>query len=75
MLAVLGTVLGGGGPAFLSVAIIQSHYETLGLTQAAKPEQIKRSYRTLAKRFRPDLFPVKGCDAVRLSISFLGVKR
>lgn len=41
----------------IPVAINQSHYETLGLTQAAKPEQIKRSYRTLVKRFHPDLFP------------------
>jgi curved DNA-binding protein CbpA len=34
-----------------------THYETLGISEAAKPEQIKRSYRRLVKRFHPDLFP------------------
>ena len=34
-----------------------THYETLGISRAAKPEQIKRSYRGLVKRFHPDLFP------------------
>lgn len=37
-------------------------YETLGLTQSAEPERIKRSYRILVKRFHPDLFP-SGSDA------------
>jgi curved DNA-binding protein len=37
-------------------------YETLGVTQSAEPEQIKRSYRILVKRFHPDLFP-SGPDA------------
>jgi DnaJ-like protein len=37
-------------------------YETLGVPQSAGPEQIKRSYRTLVKRFHPDLFP-SGSDA------------
>jgi curved DNA-binding protein len=34
-----------------------THYDTLGIPLTAKPEQIKRSYRTLVKRFHPDLFP------------------
>src|SRR5579859_5193828 len=34
-----------------------THYETLGIPRTAKPEQIKRSYRQLVKRFHPDLFP------------------
>src|SRR6266496_2335143 len=34
-----------------------THYQTLGIPQTAKPEQIKRSYRVLVKRFHPDLFP------------------
>jgi curved DNA-binding protein CbpA len=36
---------------------MSSHYETLGISRTAKPEQIKRSYRRLVKRFHPDLFP------------------
>jgi DnaJ-class molecular chaperone len=35
---------------------MQTHYETLGLPKAAKPEQTKRAYRMLVKRFHPDLF-------------------
>jgi DnaJ domain len=31
--------------------------ETLGIPNTAKPEQIKRAYRILVKRFHPDLFP------------------
>jgi curved DNA-binding protein CbpA len=34
-------------------------YETLGVPKTAKPEQIKRAYRILVKRFHPDLFPTK----------------
>ena len=34
-----------------------THYETLGIPRTAKPEQIKRCYRVLVKRFHPDLFP------------------
>src|ERR1700687_3041799 len=36
---------------------MQTLYETLGLPKTAKPEQIKRAYRILVKRFHPDLFP------------------
>ena len=32
-------------------------YETLGVPKTAKPEQIKRAYRILVKRFHPDIFP------------------
>jgi curved DNA-binding protein CbpA len=37
---------------------MQTLYETLGIPTTAKPEQIKRAYRMLVKRFHPDLFPV-----------------
>ena len=34
-------------------------YETLGISESAKPEQIKRSYKRLVKRLHPDLFPAE----------------
>lgn len=37
---------------------MRSYYETLGVARSVRPEQIKRSYRALVKRFHPDLFPV-----------------
>lgn len=37
---------------------MRSHYETLGVSRSVQPEQIKRSYRALVKRFHPDLYPV-----------------
>jgi len=36
---------------------MQTLYEALGIPKTAKPEQIKRAYRMLVKRFHPDLFP------------------
>ena len=36
---------------------MQTPYKTLGVPKTAKPEQIKRAYRMLVKRFHPDLFP------------------
>jgi DnaJ-class molecular chaperone len=36
---------------------MQTLYETLEIPKTAKPEQIKRAYRVLVKRFHPDLFP------------------
>jgi DnaJ-class molecular chaperone len=36
---------------------MQTLYEALGIPKTAKPEQIKRAYRILVKRFHPDLFP------------------
>ena len=38
-------------------ANMRTLYETLGIPKTAKPEQIKRAYRMLVKRFHPDLFP------------------
>lgn len=32
-------------------------YHVLGLTEGAKPEEIKHAYRTLAKRYHPDVNP------------------
>jgi curved DNA-binding protein CbpA len=50
-----GTVLGGGRSCFLILQML-THYQTLEISLTAKPEQIKRSYRALVKRFHPDLF-------------------
>ncbi len=36
-----------------------THYETLGIPESAKPEQIKRSYKRLVRKFHPDLFPAE----------------
>ena len=52
-----GPFSGKGGPCFLICANMQTLYETLGIPKTAKPEQIKRAYRMLVKRFHPDLFP------------------
>jgi hypothetical protein len=52
-----GPLSGKGSPCFLICANMQTPYETLGLPKTAKPEQIKRAYRMLVKRFHPDLFP------------------
>ena len=41
--------------SFRSARTCQSLYETLGIPKTAKPEQIKRAYRILVKRFHPDL--------------------
>jgi curved DNA-binding protein CbpA len=43
---------------------MQTLYETLGIPKTAKPDQIKRAYRALVKRFHPDLFP-NGSEAQR----------
>jgi len=36
---------------------MRTHYQILGISQKASPEQIRRSYRTLVKSCHPDLFP------------------
>ncbi|MFW6163631.1 MAG: J domain-containing protein, partial [Planctomycetota bacterium] len=33
------------------------HYETLGVPEDASPEQIRRAFRRLAKRWHPDRNP------------------
>ena len=39
------------------IMAVQKHYETLGLSQGASPEDIKSAYRRLARKFHPDLNP------------------
>ena len=39
----------------------RDYYEVLGLSRSAKPEQVKRAYRQLAKKFHPDHY--KGKDS------------
>jgi curved DNA-binding protein len=36
---------------------MRTHYQTLGIPQQATADDIKHSYRSLIKRFHPDLFP------------------
>jgi curved DNA-binding protein len=36
---------------------MQNHYKTLGLTNAASAEEIRRAYRVLARRYHPDVNP------------------
>src|SRR4051812_40084499 len=35
----------------------KTHYEIMGLAQDATPEQVKRRFRELARKFHPDLHP------------------
>jgi len=46
----------------------RDYYDVLGLTRTATPEQIKRGYRRLAKKYHPDHY--KGKDAATASGKF-----
>lgn len=41
-----------------------SHYQTLGLTNAASSTEIRRAYRILARRYHPDVNPNKDTEAL-----------
>ena len=43
---------------------MQSHYKTLGLTNAASIAEIRRAYRILARRYHPDVNPNKDTEAL-----------
>ena|SRR5215471_4631490 len=43
---------------------MSTHYDTLEISESAKPEQIKRSYRRLVKQLHPDLFPAASEEQV-----------
>lgn len=39
-----------------------NHYETLGINSSATPDEVRRAYRILARRYHPDLNPGKGTE-------------
>lgn len=41
---------------------MENHYETLGLAMSASPEEIRRAYRILARRYHPDVNPGKASE-------------
>lgn len=46
----------------MSAEVQVNHYETLGLSVQASPEDIRRAYRRLARKFHPDLNPGDGAE-------------
>lgn len=41
---------------------MKNHYKTLGITSSASIEEIRRAYRTLARRYHPDVNPGKATE-------------
>jgi molecular chaperone DnaJ len=48
---------------------MQSHYKTLGLTNAASSAEIRRAYRVLARRYHPDVNPDGDNDEIFKAIA------
>lgn len=42
-----------------AISSMENHYKTLGLNSSATPEEIRRAYRVLARRYHPDVNPGK----------------